>query len=320
MGRLFLWMAFLCYCSAAFAQDSPEQFRVVFYNVENLFDTKDNPLKQDEEFLPIGVRHWTPWKYYHKLHQTAKVLTAIGEWSTPALVGLCEVENDSVLIHLLNRTPLRKQYYRFCITSCNDTRGINTALLYQRDKFRLITQRAHPIPFSRKGKTSRDILHVTGQVITQDTMDVFIVHFPSKYGGAKETEQDRREAAEKLFFLADSVRLIRQHPQILLMGDFNDIPSRFSIPTTYTHLFANTEKHQGSHKYQDEWSQLDAMIVCKGLEKRLVPNSPQIFRPNFLLKTDKTRLGKRPFRTYYGYKYEGGFSDHLPIVSDFLFD
>ena len=109
------------------------EFRVMSYNVENLFDTTDNPLTADDEFLPSGNRNWSHARFYHKLQQIAKVITAAGEWSTPALVALCEVENDSVLHRLLHHTPLKEQAYRYCMTHGQDTRGINCALLYQRD-------------------------------------------------------------------------------------------------------------------------------------------------------------------------------------------
>ena len=87
-------------------------FRVMCYNVENLFDTADDPCKEDNEFLPDGNRYWTRGRYYHKLRQIAKTISAAGEWDTPALVGLCEVENDSVLHELTRRSPLRAEEYR----------------------------------------------------------------------------------------------------------------------------------------------------------------------------------------------------------------
>ena len=126
-------LAFLSY--PANAQSG---FRVMSYNVENLFDTEDNPDKNDNDFLPSGNHHWTRGRYYHKLQQLAKVISAAGEWDTPALIALCEVENDSVLTHLLNRTPLKLQQYRYCMTHGSDIRGINSALLYQRDRFCLL--------------------------------------------------------------------------------------------------------------------------------------------------------------------------------------
>lgn len=315
-------------------------FRVMSYNVENLFDTEDNPAKNDNDFLPSGNRHWTRNRYYHKLQQIAKVISAAGEWSTPALVGLCEVENDSVLTHLLSRTPLKHQQYRYCMTHGSDSRGINTALLYQRDKFGYIGHREHPVVFTHKQhKQTRHILHVWGKLLTTDTLDVFVCHLPSRYGGEKESEADRFDAARTLRNLCDSLISTRSTPQILIMGDFNDTPENASLteilaagpvnphpnPASLYNLYADSKKlnFRGSHKYQGEWSQLDQIIVSGNLIKQespmhVIPESIRIFTPDFLLTEDKTWRGKRPKRTYYGFKYEGGYSDHLPLVTDFL--
>lgn len=322
-------------------------FRVMSYNVENFFDTSPHSFYNDKEFLPDGNRHWTPKRYRHKLQQIAKVITAAGEWDTPALVGLCEIENDSVVIHLLRRTPLRQQNYRYCIAESADRRGIRVALLYQRDKFACLGHQSVPIRFSGKHhKQTRHILHVWGKVATGDTLDVCVCHFPSRYGGEKESERDRFDAARTLRGICDSLAETRQHPYLLLMGDFNDTPenrsmtdelrarpypirSTFSsLPDTTPHslynLFADLSSHtpKGTHKYQGEWNQLDQMIVNAPLllpssSICLQPGSIRLFAPPFLFTKDKTWRGLRPLRTYYGFKYEGGFSDHLPILADF---
>lgn len=319
-------------------------FRVMTYNVENFFDTRDNPDKNDNEFLPSGIRHWTRGRYYRKLQQISKVITAAGEWNTPALIGLCEVENDSVLFHLTHLTPLRHQDYRYVITQSPDFRGINVALLYQRDRFAYIRHESIPIRFSgNRHKQTRDLLHVWGKIITGDTLDVFVCHFPSRYGGEKDSERDRLDAARTLRESCDSLCRIRETPQLLLMGDFNDTPQDRSIseifaaqryeeersisatfPYIYYNLFANPriQHPPGSHKYQGEWSQLDQIIVNQTLvipasSMRVIPGSIRVFAPDFLLTKDKTWRGSRPFRTYYGFKYEGGFSDHLPLIVDF---
>lgn len=315
-------------------------FRVMSYNVENLFDTDDDPLKEDNEYLPSGNRHWTNGRYFHKLQQIAKVISAAGEWSTPTLIGLCEVENDSVLTHLLTRTPLKNQYYRYCITHGSDHRGINVGLLYQRDLFAYISHQDIPIRFSRqKHKQTRNILHVWGKIITGDTLDIFVCHFPSRYGGEKESEPDRIDAAKTLAEICDSLFHNRKYPQIIIMGDFNDTPNNQSIQNTLLaspyssdstnihpyklyNLFSNIHYFQGTHRYQGVWNQLDQIIVNGSLLEpsspfHLVPQTNKIFSPKFLFIHDKTYHGERPFRTYYGFKYEGGFSDHLPILADF---
>ncbi|MDR1201850.1 MAG: endonuclease [Tannerellaceae bacterium] len=300
-------------------------FRVMSYNVENLFDTTDNPVIDDHEFLPSGSRRWNNKRYYHKLRQIAKVITAAGEWDTPALVGLCEVENDTVVTHLLRKTPLYTQHYQYCISNSSDRRGINVALLYQRDKFRYINHHSIPVSHRKKNtRTARDMLHVSGEVISGDTLDVIICHFPSKYGGEKESETRRMDAAIALRKLCDSLIQIRSCPLIVAMGDFNDSPdSRCMKLVTGNNLQNLFTDKTGSHKYQGEWSQLDQIIIHRSMSSpkarmKLIPGSIQNFSPSFLLTKDKTWRGIRPCRTYYGYKYEAGYSDHLPVLADFL--
>ncbi|MDR2139960.1 MAG: endonuclease [Tannerella sp.] len=306
-----------------------QEFRVMFYNVENLFDTEDDPHTLDNEFLPDSPRRWTPYRYYTHLRQTARVISAVGAWDTPALVGLCEIESDSAVIHLITRTPLRMQHYRYCMTKGNDRRGINNALLYQPDKFRYLGHESGRIRFTNRRRRSRDILHVWGQVITGDTLDVFVCHFPSRSGGEKKTERDRLDATRHLRRMLDSLCHIRKTPNLLVMGDFNDTPADRSIRTltastppeqALVNLFADEAalNAPGSHKYQGEWSQLDQMMVSKSWNSYLKAGSPRVFNEPFLMTEDKSRRGQRPKRSYYGFKYEGGFSDHLPIVADFL--
>lgn len=305
-------------------------FRVMSYNVENLFDTYDDPDTNDNEFLPEGNRRWTNKRYYHKLRQIAKVIHAAGEWDTPALIGLCEVENDTVLTHLLTRTPLRNQQYRYCMTNGSDKRGINVALLYQRDKFRYLGHQSVKIRHrSANERSTRDILHVWGELITGDTLDVCVCHFPSKYGGEKESESRRMDAARTLRRLCDSLVSVRSNKQLILMGDFNDAPEsksvHYIIGNDFHNLFSGNRSQltEGSQKYQSEWSQLDQIIIHRNMFKppsglRLIGESVQTLSFPFLLTKDKTWKGKRLWRTYHGYKYEGGFSDHLPVIADFL--
>ena len=328
-GILYL-VLFMYGCSGVTSQNSDRQeFRVMFYNVENLFDTYDDPHKNDNEFLPNGAMRWTNNRYYSHLRKTAQVINAIGEWGTPALCGLCEVENDTVLTHLLNRTPLKEQHYSYCITTGNDARGINVALIYQRDKFRYIGHSSEHIPFTNTRKRSRDILHVWGEVINGERLDVFVCHFPSRTGGEKETEQDRMDAALFLRKLCDSLYRINPKSNMIVMGDFNDYPSDKSVRTIITgstkkhnliHLFDDPKKlnFYGSHKFQGEWSQLDQIMVSANWNRYLKAGSPRIFAADFLLSKKNSRGEQSPLRNYTGRIYKNGYSDHLPVVADFL--
>lgn len=324
--------------ACSFALSAQNNFRVMFYNVENLFDTFDDPTKNDNEFLPDGMRHWTKNRYNTKLNNIAKVITSAGEWGVPALVGMCEVENEKVMDDLTRYSPLKKADYRYVISDSRDTRGIDVALLYQRDRFKLIANTTYPVFFPHnKRKKTRDILHVTGQVKSKDTLDVFVCHFPSRRGGEKESEPDRIYVASLLKSKTDSLMRVRNKACILIMGDFNDEPSDKSIsktlqawpvskniePKKLYNLFQHFEKQKntGSYKFRNNWNMLDQIIVSGNMlsEKQsfhALPHTATIFRREFMMTEDKTYGGLRPQKTYHGNKYEGGYSDHLPVFLD----
>lgn len=339
--RHLLLLLILCFsfCPTLYA-DSP--FRVMFWNVENLFDTQHDTLKNDKEFLPDALRHWNYHRYKTKLANIARVITAVGEWTPPALVGLCEVENDRVLRDLTRYSPLKEQGYRYVMTHSADERGIDVALLYQRDRFKLLSSSSFspglPTPQSRP---TRDILHVSGQLLTGDTLDVLVVHLPSRSGGEKQSEPYRLFVAQKLKATADSLINTRSHPQLVIMGDFNDYPTNRSVtevlkattPPTQPesgrlyHLLACQAQSSdfGSYKYQGEWGLLDHLIVSGTL---LQPQGnmftdaehANVARLPFLLTKDEKYGDVQPFRTYYGMKYQGGYSDHLPVYVEFMFN
>ena len=301
----------------------------MFYNVENLFDIYDDPHKSDNAFLPDGSMRWTPGRYYRHLRKTAQVINAIGEWGMPAICGLCEVENDTVLVHLLSRTPLKEQHYRYCITTGSDVRGINNALLYQRDKFRYLGHASKRVAFTNKRKRSRDVLHVWGEVANGERLDIFVCHFPSRAGGEKKSAPDRRDAARFVRRLCDSIFNLNNRANILVMGDFNDNPNDRSIHVLtqspdaarqLVNLFDNPDKlnFAGSHKYRVKWSQLDQIIISRNFRKYLRKGSPRIFAESFLLSPRNRRGEQTPLRKYAGKSYKGGYSDHLPVVADFL--
>jgi predicted extracellular nuclease len=308
-------------------------FRVMFYNVENLFDVLDEPGKQDEEFTPEGFRHWSNKRYYNKLNNLSKIITSVGGWNTPALIGVCEVENDQVMRDLTLHSPIRNRQYKYVITQSPDARGIDVALLYQRDQFKLLYQNDIRINFPKnKRKKTRDVLHVTGQVITGDTLDVFVCHFPSRRGGQSESEPDRIHVASIIHEKVDSLQAIRKKAHILIMGDFNDEPSDKSISKVLVsdnlhNLFLPLEQKSpiGSYKFGNQWNFLDQIIVSKNLLQKNRPfhvlaKTATIFQADFLLVDDRTHGGKRPKKTFNGRKYEGGYSDHLPVFVDFVLE
>jgi len=307
----------------------------MFYNVENLFDTIDNPSTNDEEFLPKGNRHWNNYKFYQKIKHISQVIVAAGEGDYPAIIGLCEIENHEVLESLLFHTPLNKLDYQIIHKESPDNRGIDVAFLYRKSKFKPLLYEAIPVnnPKDVDFKT-RDILYVKG-VITTDTIHFFVNHWPSKYGGVGATKPLRALAASTLRMRTDSLLNLNKRSNIVIMGDFNDTPSDVSIKevlkakspgeTIQTNSLYNLAiplslKGKGTNKYRGKWSLIDQIIVSGNLltGKRLKTSAEsfQIFSPDFLLEKDETNLGKKPNRTYDGFKYHGGFSDHLPVFVD----
>lgn len=312
---------------------------VVFYNCENLFDTIDNPLTHDEEYTPIGERHWTGFRQYEKMLNIARVLVAAGEGQPPILVGLAEVENDSVVHRLTHGTPLREWDYKYVITHSDDARGINVALLYQPMEFRLIGHEPIKIVMPEGARSTRDLLHVWGRIVNTDTLDVIVCHLPSQLGGARQSAPNRHAALQTLSDHVDSVLSVRLHPHVLVMGDMNESPSSKNLrrlplfDKSLDNLMAPLQRDLtrgrrsvGSHKYHGKWSFLDQFWCNRphysDTDEKEKPNTRgtsvwvdcvEVVVFPFMLTEDDTHLGHRPLRSYYGYRYEGGFSDHLPI-------
>lgn len=320
--------------------DSPRgrhAIRVMFYNVENLFDTKDDPGKNDEEYLPGGIRNWTEGRYWTKQNAIARVITAVGGWNAPDLVGLCEVENRAVLADLVTRSALKRVGYDFIHEESPDMRGVDVALLYRPEKFRPFHHIALRLrfPFDTAAKT-RDILLVSGRLLPQDTLHVFVNHWPSKFGGAKETEPRRLFAAQTVRKACDSLFRLNPRAKILIMGDLNDEPFEPSIreglrafppkevtrPDDLYNLAADI-RQGGTHKFQQYWHVIDQIIVSEGLMKAdrgfaVRADGMHIFDAPFLLVRDETNLGFKPNRTFEGMRYNGGFADHLPVYLDLV--
>ncbi|NLD22882.1 MAG: hypothetical protein GX670_01450 [Bacteroidales bacterium] len=317
---------------------SQDNFRVLFYNVENLFDALDDSLKDDNDFLPDGFMRWSEWKYREKLKNIAKVITAVGGMYSPALVGLCEIENDSVLHDLTKRSALSVQGYDFIVTDSPDERGIDVALLYQRHQFKLLEHTEYDIKFSdKRRRPTRNILHAVGTLENKDTLDVFVVHFPSRVSGKLDTEEARTESAQVLRNKVDSIFSVRINPNLIIMGDFNDEPDDKSILNVlkanqikedilnnelYNLLYIKNKTPEcGTYKYQGVWSVIDHLIVNGRLlnnanSTHVKNNNAYIYNESFLLEKDEKYYGMKPFRTNIGPRYNGGFSDHLPIYID----
>jgi len=304
------------------------EFSFLFYNVENLFDCDDDSLTSDDEFTPGGTRGWTKPRLYDKLDRLSKVILAAGKWNPPVVVGLCEVENGKVLQMLTNNPSLQKYNYKIIHKESPDERGIDVALLYRADSFCPFDYQNIPVRDSldRSFKT-REILQVSGVLHGCDTLHLFVNHWPSRYGGLMETARYRCMAASTL---KTAIRLLQKkysQPKIVCMGDFNDQPFDESLSVILGGSVENgklvnlssewqkndikTLKNGYSWEVFDQWIVSDSFLKSNSCFRFL---NAEIVTFPFLLENDNKFGGVKPRRTYVGFKYQEGFSDHLPIL------
>ncbi|HFA49227.1 MAG TPA: hypothetical protein ENJ95_09445 [Bacteroidetes bacterium] len=330
-------------------QNNNEPLRIAFYNVENLFDTVDDPLTHDEDFTPAGRQKWTPERYRTKLQHLGQV---IGGMHYPALLGLCEVENKTVLEDLCNDTGLAGHGYKFVHFDSPDFRGIDVALLYQKKRFKVLGTETVRIPFPDEivpempGYTSRDLLVVEGILNKKTKVHLIVAHFPSRRGGLEKSEPKRLHVAGFLRKKIDEIMTQEPDSRIIVMGDFNDEPANKSIteilraqPVGNVNANANAKSNananaksnangelfncfseydkegKGSYNYRGNWNMLDQIMLSGQFfqaNSRLHFQSATIFREDYMMYKNK-KYGATPSRTYGGPNYYGGYSDHLPV-------
>jgi len=293
----------------------------MWYNVENLFFPGDDSLASDDDFTPDGVRRWTYTRYRAKLTALARVIVAAGEWEPPDVVGLCEVEEATVLEDLVRHPVLDAYEYHYIHKQSKDHRGMDVACLYRENRVRLAEWSGHtPEPTMVRGGT-RDIINLCFAWGRADTLDLFLVHLISKYAGAGATAQVRINQAQWLLSLADSVHTIREGSLKVLAGDFNDSFQGYSLKPLQrgwiggdSLISVSLSGGEGSYKYRGRWSQIDQYLVGGPLGKNRIDGSVLNLWP--LITEDEVYGGVKPARTYEGYSYAGGISDHLPILLD----
>lgn len=345
-----LTLLFTCFVALSVIAQTP--FRVMEYNVENLFDCDDDKLKNDDDFLEKGKNQWNKLRYRKKLADLSKVIMSVGGAAAVDVVALCEVENDSVLVGLTQQTRMKRLGYEYVVTNSDDVRGIDVALLYQPMRFKLLGYEEMVVPHTIGiDRPTRNILYASGRLQNGDTLDIFVAHLPSRRGGARATEEYRCRATRLLKNCADSLLQIRQNPMVIITGDFNDEPGCKSLSifdgektspslrrkkgnekiqnqddfiANYA-LLSDTITAlgglvQGTYKYQGKWNRLDHMIVNKSLlsaqnEVYTSAKDCKICAHPFLVEEDTSAWsGVKPRRTYQGPLYHGGVSDHLPLV------
>lgn len=317
-----------------------EVLSVAFYNVENLFDTQNDPNTRDDDRTPEGRDRWTEDLYRKKVKNIAKVLSEIGKETTgkpPVVIGLCEVENREVIEDLINTAVLKPYNYGVVHVDSPDERGIDVALIYQKNHFLPISFTSHALKLFDKEKGTRDYtrdqLLVYG-LLEKEPLHIMIHHWPSRNGGQQRSEPNRLKAAALNKHVVDSI--LRQNPKsnIINMGDFNDGPSNKSLSEVlktsddkrtvfkknllYDPFRIYHKKGMGTYCYRGNWNVLDQIHVSGGLLKTKKREwqfwKAGIFNKAYLVNKEGRYKGY-PFRSFAGGRFLGGYSDHFPVYA-----
>lgn len=335
---LFITTSIFCKCS-----ENPDEYLfVAFWNVENLFDTTDDSDKSDEEFLPSGSYEYTEERLERKMYNLARIIRSMNDNNGPDILGICEVEHV-YLLDSMNNQFLSDFNYESVGLESPDARGIDNALIFKTDKFTFLSMSADTVKLT-SGYETRLILRVSLLTKLNDTLHIFVNHFPSRRGGEEKSERSRIETAQ---ILRNSVNIIlNENPKakIFVIGDFNDEPTNNSVLNTlaavpikcdsltgitdeedlssdlFNTSYQQYEEGIGSYKYRDDWNMLDQIIISKellvGKYLQYECNSFEVYKPSFMVTQSGTFEGA-PFPSYGGRRYLGGYSDHFPVSAKF---
>lgn len=308
MKRLsLLVLIFVSLCTYA-----DDKITIVSYNVENFFYPQTDSINLDTDFTANGKYHWTYNRYKTKRDHIAKVIAALSGWETPAVIGLCEVESKECVHDLTKR--LVGFNYSYIHYDSPDKRGIDVALLYNKNLFNLIE--SYPISIHLDSvSTTRDLLYAKGIIPSADTLHIFVCHLPSKYGSGNLSDWKRETVYNILNHKIDSIYLANSDSKICVLGDFNDSPKDNLHHATNIALKAS-KTIEGTYKYHGQWIWFDQFYVSHNMEEHVLID---VFRADWLLENDQRYLGQKPKRTFIGYRYNDGFSDHLPVVLTYYY-
>ncbi|REJ83020.1 MAG: hypothetical protein DWQ44_02590 [Bacteroidetes bacterium] len=337
MKKKLVLLAALCLTSFyVLAQKASYQAAIIgFYNVENLFDTIDDPLISDEEFLPGGTKRYTSEVYHDKLYRLSEVISQIGTDKSPdgpAILGLAEVENRAVIVDLANTEKLRGRNYQIVHYDSPDSRGIDVAMIYNPKYFVPTYSEALFVPLFDADSTprkTRDVLYVAGKLVNE-TIHVFVNHWPSRRGGEEASAPGRAAAARVCKHKIDSITAINPDAKIVVMGDLNDDPVSPSVAVVlgskgdkaqvgkgglYNPWVVPYRNGTGTLAYNDSWNLFDQIIISSGwLDKNqdgYFFAESYIFSKPWMTQTSGRYKGY-PKRTYDFDKYMSGYSDHFP--------
>ncbi|MBI3139554.1 MAG: endonuclease/exonuclease/phosphatase [Sphingobacteriales bacterium] len=342
MNRIIIVFFLLISCASLSAQKKEYKSAVIaFYNLENLYDTVDNTMTNDEEFLPKGVRNYGTAVYFSKLAKLATVISQIGTELNPdgpAILGVAEVENDTVLNDLVHQPLLVKRNYKIVHYDSKDIRGVDVGLLYNPLYFTVEASDKLFVQLpggSKDAFFTRDILWVKGK-LGGETIHIYVNHWPSRSGGEARSAPARNAAAAVCRHHMDSIAKVEPGAKVIVMGDLNDDPVNESVAgiinakgkikdvrpggmfNPWVELY---KKGIGTLAYQDAWGLFDQILISQAWLNKNQPGffyyQQHIFNKEYLVE-NQGRYKGYPMRTWDGNTYRGGYSDHFPTYLFFL--
>lgn len=300
---------------------------IAFYNIENLFDTKDDIHTNDDDFLPSSAKRWTTKRYENKLYKLGQVISQIGEADVitpPAIVGLAEVENKHVVKDLIESKHLKHYNYDVVHYDSSDERGIDVALIYNTAVFEVSHSEPFAVYLNKEDGSrdyTRDVLLVSGR-LNGEELHVIVNHWSSRRQGEKETENKRLAAAETVNRVVEELQNNYHEPKVIVMGDFNDTPYNNSLlsleeKSNLYNPFKKISTHdKGSLNHDFEWLLFDQILISTNFfdtkSTKFNLSESNVFNSQFLTQYHGKYKGQ-PFRTYVGKRYKGGYSDHFPV-------
>ena len=338
--RKFSFLYLLLFVFSSYSQENEKKFdirTVAFYNVENLFDTINDPKKFDDDRTPEGKDGYTSKIYWDKIDKLSRVLSEIGEEDTktsPAIIGVCEVENYNVLVDLITSKRLKDKHYGIVHYDSPDERGIDVALLYQKKYFKPISHNKHPLLIYRDNGErdyTRDQLLVSG-LLDGELIHFIVNHWPSRSGGEARSRPLRMAAAKVNKGIIDSLQNIDPKAKIITMGDLNDDPSNPSVKEVLNaqEKKSNVKEDVGLYNpmadmhrrglntlaYRDQINLFDQIIFSQPFLIKDYGSyrffKAGIYNKNYLINS-KGQYKGYPFRSYNYNTYQGGYSDHFPV-------
>jgi predicted extracellular nuclease len=304
-----------------------QAYTIAFYNLENLFDTKNDPTILDDDFTATGKKNWTYYRYKRKIKKLSSVIAQLGtkrSFYSPALIGVAEVENNLVLNDLISANNLKNEHYGVVHYDSPDERGIDVALLYKKELFELLHSETFTLYLEAENGErdfTRDILLVQGN-LNDELVHILINHWPSRRSGNDITEEKRIKAAELATSIVHKINSEYPDAKIIVMGDFNDDPTSKSVKkhlvndTFYNPMERLINTGYGTLNHKKTWHLFDQIIFSKNFikieDKKHSFKYADVFDEHFL-KEWKGKYKGNPFRTYIGKWYQGGFSDHFPV-------